>query len=166
VQAQIMEALQARSETGAAMVLITHDLGVIAGQADRVLVMYAGKLVEIGTAEDIFYTPRMPYTFGPAGQPAPLDRPSERLTPIGGAPPSWSTCRRGARSPRAARWPARSATDGNRSWTTTGPGPLAALPPVRGADGRDPGEVFETAWRHQRVAHVGRGGPPRTERSS
>ncbi|MHA6629351.1 ABC transporter ATP-binding protein [Pseudonocardia sichuanensis] len=89
VQAQIMEALDtARRETGAAMVLITHDLGVIAGQADRVMVMYAGKLVESGSAEDIFYTPRMPYTLGLLGSLPRLDRPSERLTPIPGAPPS------------------------------------------------------------------------------
>jgi peptide/nickel transport system ATP-binding protein len=89
VQAQIMDALDtARQETGAAMVLITHDLGVIAGRADRVLVMYAGKLVENGSAEDVFYTPRMPYTLGLLGSLPRLDRPSERLTPIPGAPPS------------------------------------------------------------------------------
>jgi oligopeptide/dipeptide ABC transporter ATP-binding protein len=89
VQAQIMEALDtARQATGAAMVLITHDLGVIAGQADRVMVMYAGKLVESGSAEDIFYTPRMPYTLGLLGSLPRLDRPSTRLTPIPGAPPS------------------------------------------------------------------------------
>jgi peptide/nickel transport system ATP-binding protein len=89
VQAQIMDALDtARQETGAAMVLITHDLGVIAGQADRVLVMYAGKLVESGSAEDVFYTPRMPYSLGLLGSLPRLDRPSERLTPIPGAPPS------------------------------------------------------------------------------
>ncbi|GAA1288027.1 hypothetical protein GCM10009609_63300 [Pseudonocardia aurantiaca] len=89
VQAQIMDALDtARKATGAAMVLITHDLGVIAGQADRVLVMYAGKLVERGSAEDIFYTPRMPYTLGLLGSLPRLDRASARLTPIPGAPPS------------------------------------------------------------------------------
>ncbi|WP_344416338.1 ABC transporter ATP-binding protein [Pseudonocardia ailaonensis] len=89
VQAQIMEALSAAQDvTGAAMVLITHDLGVIAGQADRVMVMYAGKLVEAGTAEDIFYTPRMPYTLGLLGSLPRMDRPSERLTPIPGSPPS------------------------------------------------------------------------------
>ncbi|OZM83767.1 ABC transporter ATP-binding protein [Pseudonocardia sp. MH-G8] len=89
VQAQIMDALDtARRETGAAMVLITHDLGVIAGQADRVMVMYAGKLVESGSADDVFYTPRMPYTLGLLGSLPRLDRPSERLTPIPGAPPS------------------------------------------------------------------------------
>jgi oligopeptide/dipeptide ABC transporter ATP-binding protein len=89
VQAQILDALDtAREETGAAMVLITHDLGVIAGRADRVLVMYAGKLVESGSAEDVFYTPRMPYALGLLGSLPRLDRPSERLTPIPGAPPS------------------------------------------------------------------------------
>jgi peptide/nickel transport system ATP-binding protein len=89
VQAQILDSLDtAREETGAAMVLITHDLGVIAGRADRVLVMYAGKLVESGSAEDVFYTPRMPYSLGLLGSLPRLDRPSERLTPIPGAPPS------------------------------------------------------------------------------
>jgi peptide/nickel transport system ATP-binding protein len=89
VQAQILDALEtAREETGAAMVLITHDLGVIAGHADRVLVMYAGKLVESGSAEEVFYTPRMPYSLGLLGSLPRLDRPSERLTPIPGAPPS------------------------------------------------------------------------------
>ena len=77
VQAQVLDALQtAQRETGAAMVLITHDLGVIAGQADRVMVMYAGKLVEIGTVEDIFYAPRMPYTLGLLGSLPRLDRPT------------------------------------------------------------------------------------------
>ncbi|MDN5918805.1 MAG: ABC transporter ATP-binding protein [Pseudonocardia sp.] len=89
VQAQVLEALQAaQAETGAAMVLITHDLGVIAGQADRVMVMYAGKLVEVGSVEDIFYTPAMPYTLGLLGSLPRLDQQLERLTPIPGSPPS------------------------------------------------------------------------------
>ncbi len=89
VQAQILEALEtAKQETGAALVLITHDLGVIAGQADRVLVMYAGKLVEAGTAEDVFYAPRMPYTLGLLGSLPRLDVRTERLSPISGSPPS------------------------------------------------------------------------------
>lgn len=89
VQAQILEALEtARVETGAALVLITHDLGVIAGQADRVLVMYAGKLVEVGTVEDIFYGPRMPYTLGLLGSLPRLDVKADRLSPIVGSPPS------------------------------------------------------------------------------
>ena len=90
VQAQVLEALEAaRAETGAALVLITHDLGVIAGHADRVCVMYAGKLVESGTVDEIFYTPRMPYTLGLLGSLPRLDESGrERLTPIVGSPPS------------------------------------------------------------------------------
>ncbi|HEY4455530.1 MAG TPA: ABC transporter ATP-binding protein [Pseudonocardiaceae bacterium] len=89
VQAQILEALRtAQKETGAAMVLITHDLGVIAGQADRVQVMYAGKAVESGTVDEIFYTPRMPYSLGLLGSLPRMDIRTERLTPIAGSPPS------------------------------------------------------------------------------
>jgi oligopeptide/dipeptide ABC transporter ATP-binding protein len=90
VQAQVLEALEAaRAETGAALVLITHDLGVIAGHTDRICVMYAGKLVEKGSIEDVFYRPRMPYTLGLLGSLPRLDETGrERLTPIVGAPPS------------------------------------------------------------------------------
>jgi oligopeptide/dipeptide ABC transporter ATP-binding protein len=90
VQAQVLEALRAaQRETGAAMVLITHDLGVVAGQADRVLVMYAGKPVEIGGVDEIYYEPRMPYTLGLLGSLPRLDSSrAERLTPIQGSPPS------------------------------------------------------------------------------
>src|SRR5690242_13765504 len=90
VQAQVLEALEAaRAETGAALVLITHDLGVIAGHADRVCVMYAGKLVEKGTVDEVFYSPRMPYTLGLLGSLPRLDETGrERLTPIVGSPPS------------------------------------------------------------------------------
>jgi len=90
VQAQILEVLDtALEETGAAMVLITHDLGVVAGVADRVLVMYAGRPVEIGSVEDIYYEPRMPYTLGLLGSLPRVDSGGrERLTPIVGSPPS------------------------------------------------------------------------------
>jgi peptide/nickel transport system ATP-binding protein len=90
VQAQVLEALElARKETGAAMVLITHDLGVIAGHVDRVNVMYAGKLVESGTVDDIFYRPRMPYALGLLGSLPRMDQErAQRLTPILGTPPS------------------------------------------------------------------------------
>jgi peptide/nickel transport system ATP-binding protein len=89
VQAQILEALHtAKVQTGAAMLLITHDLGVIAGQADRVLVMYAGRVVEAGSVEEIFYSPRMPYTLGLLGSQPRLDERRQRLYPISGAPPS------------------------------------------------------------------------------
>jgi glutathione transport system ATP-binding protein len=90
IQAQILEVLEkARELTGAAIMLITHDLGVVAGVADRVAVMYAGKLVETGSVDDIFYRPHMPYTLGLLGS---LPRPDlgrhQTLTPVEGSPPS------------------------------------------------------------------------------
>ncbi|MBR8743137.1 ABC transporter ATP-binding protein [Nocardiopsis sp. MG754419] len=90
VQAQVLDALQrARRETGAALVLITHDLGVVAGQVDRVGVMYAGRIVESGPVEEVFYRPRMPYALGLLGSLPRLDGDrSDRLTPILGTPPS------------------------------------------------------------------------------
>jgi oligopeptide/dipeptide ABC transporter ATP-binding protein len=88
VQAQVLEALEAAREvTGAALVLITHDLGVIAGHANRLCVMYAGRLVETGSVDDIFYGPRMPYTLGLLGSLPRIDSRT-RLTPITGSPPS------------------------------------------------------------------------------
>jgi peptide/nickel transport system ATP-binding protein len=90
IQAQILDLLlTARKVTGAAIVMITHDLGIIAGMADRVGVMYAGKLVEMGTAEDVFYRPRMPYTLGLLASIPRLDIGRRQpLTPIEGNPPS------------------------------------------------------------------------------
>jgi oligopeptide/dipeptide ABC transporter ATP-binding protein len=90
VQAQVLEALRTVQErTRAAIVLITHDLGVVAGMADDVMVMYAGKAVEMGTAEEVFYNPRMPYTIGLLGSLPRLDASGEsRLRPIPGSPPS------------------------------------------------------------------------------
>ncbi len=90
VQAQVLEALEAaRAETGAALILITHDLGVIAGHAERICVMYAGKLVETGTTNEVFYEPRMPYTLGLLGSLPRMDQErQQRLTPIKGSPPS------------------------------------------------------------------------------
>lgn len=90
VQAQILETLDiARSATNAAMVLITHDLGVVAGVADRVLVMYAGKPVETGTVDDIYYRARMPYTMGLLASIPRLDeKTGGALQPIPGSPPS------------------------------------------------------------------------------
>jgi peptide/nickel transport system ATP-binding protein len=90
VQAQILEVLKtAQQATGAAIVMITHDLGVIAGFADRVMVMYAGRPVETGTVDDIFYRPRMPYTLGLLGSLPRLDKAERQpLTPVEGSPPS------------------------------------------------------------------------------
>ena len=90
IQAQILDVLKtAKEATGAAVVLITHDLGVVAGFADRVAVMYAGRIVEIGDVDDVFYRPRMPYTLGLLGSIPRLDvGRRQRLTPIDGNPPS------------------------------------------------------------------------------
>ncbi|WIB16328.1 ABC transporter ATP-binding protein [Curtobacterium sp. MCPF17_050] len=90
IQAQIIEVLRtAQRETGAALVFVSHDLGVIAGIADRIAVMYAGRIVETATAEELFARPRMPYTIGLIGALPRLDA-SDRspLVPIPGAPPS------------------------------------------------------------------------------
>ncbi len=89
VQAQILELLvKIKDETRAAIVLITHDLGVVAGMVDRMMVMYAGTIVESGTVDDIFSAPRMPYTVGLLGSIPSVDGGGGRLTPIRGAPPS------------------------------------------------------------------------------
>ncbi|MEA3076645.1 MAG: glutathione transport system ATP-binding protein [Actinomycetota bacterium] len=89
VQAQILETLRkVQGETGAAMILITHDLGVVANMSDRVMVMYAGRPVEYGTVDDLYERPRMPYTVGLLGSLPRLDAEGERLTPITGSPPS------------------------------------------------------------------------------
>jgi peptide/nickel transport system ATP-binding protein len=90
VQAQILETVEkAQEATSAAMILITHDLGIVAGVADRVVVMYAGKAVETGTVDDVFYRPRMPYTVGLLGALPSLDAGGdEQLIPVPGAPPS------------------------------------------------------------------------------
>jgi peptide/nickel transport system ATP-binding protein len=90
IQAQIVEVLRtAQRETGAAVLIITHDLGLIAGFADRVLVMYAGKVVETATVDELFSAPRMPYTLGLLGSLPRVDAVRQGpLTPVEGAPPS------------------------------------------------------------------------------
>jgi peptide/nickel transport system ATP-binding protein len=90
IQAQILERIrQLREETNAAVILVTHDLGVVADIADRIAVMYAGRIVEEGTLDDIFYDPQHPYTWGLLGSITRVDRPRpERLPAIAGLPPS------------------------------------------------------------------------------
>ncbi|MFJ6212812.1 dipeptide ABC transporter ATP-binding protein [Streptomyces sp. NPDC092296] len=89
IQAQVLDVLKTAQEvTGAAIVMITHDLGVIAGFADRVMVMYAGRPVETGTVDQVYYTPRMPYTIGLLDSIPRLDDDREALVPIEGNPPS------------------------------------------------------------------------------
>ena len=93
MQAQILDVLRtARDVTGAGVLIITHDLGVVAEFADRAVVMYAGRPVEAATVEDLYADRRMPYTAGLLGSAPRLDAPrGERLVPIPGAPPSLVT---------------------------------------------------------------------------
>ncbi len=90
IQAQILEVFKtAKEATGAAVILITHDLGVVAGFADRVQVMYAGKPVETAPVDEVFSRPTMPYTIGLLGSIPRLDAGrGQPLTPIEGTPPS------------------------------------------------------------------------------
>ena len=90
IQAQILALLEELNrKRNLATILITHDLGVVAEAADRVLVMYAGKVVEEGTLDEIFYDPQHPYTWGLLGSLTRLDKPRPvRLPQISGSPPS------------------------------------------------------------------------------
>ncbi len=90
IQAQILDELRRlRDETGAGIILVTHDLGVVADIADRVLVMYAGRVVEQASLDEIFYDPLHPYTWGLLGSIMRIDRDrSQRLPAIPGLPPS------------------------------------------------------------------------------
>ena len=89
IQAQILDLMKdLQQETGMAIVLITHDLGVVARMADRVAVMYAGQIVEEGTVDDIFYRSAHPYTLGlRAAMPSNNPHGHQVLTPIDGSPP-------------------------------------------------------------------------------
>jgi peptide/nickel transport system ATP-binding protein len=107
VQAQILDLLTSvRRQTNAAMMLSTHDLGVVAGVADRVLVMYAGRAAEIGGVDEVFAEPGMPYTAGLLASLPSLDHRSERLPAIPGIPPTGlgygAGCAFAPRCPRAA----------------------------------------------------------------
>ena len=90
IQAQIIELMQEmQQKNGNAIIMITHDLGVVADMADKIMVMYAGRPVEFGTAEEIFYESRHPYTWGLIRSiPEQAIEEKKPLTPIHGNPPS------------------------------------------------------------------------------
>jgi peptide/nickel transport system ATP-binding protein len=90
VQAQILDLIRdLQKEFGSAVIIITHDLGVVAELSDDILVMYGGRCVERGTAEQVFYEPQHPYTWGLLGSMPRIDREeTERLNPVKGSPPS------------------------------------------------------------------------------
>jgi oligopeptide/dipeptide ABC transporter ATP-binding protein len=99
IQAQILELIdRLKDDFNSAVIMITHDLGVVADIADEIIVMYAGRVVERGSKRHIFYDPQMPYTWGLLGSIPRLDRPKpERLASIKGAPPSLINLPRGCK---------------------------------------------------------------------
>ena len=109
IQAQILTLLRKlKNDFGTAVVLITHDMGVVADMADRIAVMYAGRIVEQGTRREVFYDAQHPYTWGLLGSIARLDRPKpRRLATIPGQPPSLLRLSRRVRLRRSLRTPVR-----------------------------------------------------------
>ena len=89
IQAQILDLLkEIQEKLGTATILVSHDLGVVARAADRVAIMYAGKIVEIGTAEEVYYDPRHPYTWGLMQSLPALNKGAAELKTIPGMPPT------------------------------------------------------------------------------
>lgn len=105
IQAQILDLMKSlQNKLDTAIIIITHDLGVVANMAQRVAVMYAGEIVEIGTVDDIFYSPKHPYTWGLlASMPKLHAEQDEALIPISGSPPDLSQLPEGC--PFAQRCP-------------------------------------------------------------
>jgi len=153
VQAQILEVLKtARDVTGAGVLIITHDLGVVAEFADRALVMYAGRAVETASVTDLYADRRMPYTAGLLGSVPRLAAPrGERLVPIPGAPPSLVTLPPGC--PFAPRCPL--SVDDCRAaepaLAPVGPGHTAACIRTDQVVGRSAAEIFGVATQPQIV---------------
>ena len=147
VQAQILEVLKtARDVTGAGVLIITHDLGVVAEFADRALVMYAGRAVETAGVRELYADRRMPYTAGLLGSVPRLDAPrGERLVPIPGAPPSLVTLRDGC--PFAPRCPLaiEQCRQSEPALTPVAPGHAAACIRSDQVTGRSAAEIYGVA---------------------
>ena len=156
VQAQILEVLKtARDVTGAAVLIITHDLGVVAEFADRALVMYAGRAVEAAPVPQLYADRRMPYTAGLLGSVPRLGAPrGERLVPIPGAPPSLVALPPGC--PFAPRCPL--AVDECRTaeppLRDVGPGHSAACIRTDQVTGRSAAEIYGVATEPAEVDDV------------
>ena len=117
VQAQILNLIdKLKDEFDTAVMIITHDLGVVAEYCDNIQVMYAGRIVESGNTDDIYYQPHHPYTWGLLQSIPRLDEVEDRLTPIKGLPPSLINLPQGARSHLAARTGSSDASRRSRSW--------------------------------------------------
>jgi oligopeptide/dipeptide ABC transporter ATP-binding protein len=106
IQAQILELMKNLTrEMGVALIVITHNLGVVARYADRVNVMYAGKIVEMGTAHQIYHEPRHPYTIGLLNSVPRMDLPrGQKLIPIEGSPPDLTRLDDGCSYRPRCRW--------------------------------------------------------------
>ncbi|MDP7724863.1 ABC transporter ATP-binding protein [Mycobacterium sp. TY814] len=147
VQAQILEVLKkARDVTGAGVLIITHDLGVVAEFADRALVMYAGRVVESAGVGDLYRDRQMPYTIGLLGSVPRLDAPQgTRLVPIPGAPPSLAGLEPGC--PFAPRCPLAidECRSGEPELTEVGPEHRAACIRTDKAAGRSAAEIYDVA---------------------
>jgi peptide/nickel transport system ATP-binding protein len=158
VQAQILDVLRtARDVTGAGVLIITHDLGVVSEFADRAMVMYAGRGVEIATVPDLYRDRRMPYTVGLLGSVPRLDAPQgTRLIPIPGAPPTMSSFSPGG-CPFAPRCPlvideCRSAEP---DLVSVGEGHWAACIRTDDVAGRSAAEIFGVSTQPDAVDAAG-----------
>ncbi|VEG57153.1 oligopeptide/dipeptide ABC transporter ATPase [Mycolicibacterium aurum] len=144
VQAQILDVLRtARDVTGAGVLIITHDLGVVAEFADRALVMYAGRAVETAPVADLYRSRRMPYTAGLLGSAPRLDAvQGSRLVPIPGAPPSVAALPSGC--PFAPRCPLAvdDCRDAEPELAPVGPGHLVACIRSDKVEGRSAAEIY------------------------
>jgi oligopeptide transport system ATP-binding protein len=128
IQAQIMRLMkQLRREYHAAVIVITHDLGVVAGMCERILVMYSGRIAESGPAKALFGHPHHPYAVGLLRSVPRLNELRRgSLQTIAGLPPDVAHLPPAAASRRAAGWPPRSAGGRCRSWVL--PTPAASRP--------------------------------------
>ena len=158
VQAQILDVLRtARDVTGAGVLIITHDLGVVSEFADRAMVMYAGRGVEVAGVDDLYRDRRMPYTVGLLGSVPRLDAPQgTRLIPIPGAPPTMSSWSPGG-CPFAPRCPlvideCRSAEP---DLVIVGDGHWAACIRTEDVAGRSAAEIFGVSTQPDAVAAAG-----------
>ncbi|WP_343246180.1 oligopeptide/dipeptide ABC transporter ATP-binding protein, partial [Streptomyces sp. SID5785] len=155
IQAQVLDVLRtAQRETGAAVVLVSHDLGVVAGTADRVAVMYGGRVVESGPVDTVFRAPRMPYTLGLLGAVPRIDGAADVLVPVPGVAPG-----AGEPAPGCAFAPRCPLADDRCTVSTpelvaVGAGHTAACLRSAEAAGRTPREVFP-------VPPIPRRSPPR-----
>jgi peptide/nickel transport system ATP-binding protein len=144
VQAQILEVLKtARDVTGAGVLIITHDLGVVAEFADRALVMYAGRAVEVAPVSVLYRDRRMPYTAGLLGSVPRLDAlQGARLVPIPGAPPSLASLPPGC--PFAPRCPLAidDCLDAEPDLVPVGPGHAAACIRTEQVSGRSAADIY------------------------